>query len=166
MPKNGKKKKNAKNKSTLPETKKVIVYKEDMQEYAKMTKMLGDRRIMVMLPDKTELLAKIPGRFRKRCWIKTGDIILISRRQFQDDKLDVIHKYNDDESKKLAKELEIPDFFLDTKTNEDCCDEDELLWDTNEQDSDDDNIFLPKQIISYENVTNISSDESSSENSD
>ena len=32
--------------------KRSLVYKDDMQEYGIMTKMLGDRRIMVMLVDK------------------------------------------------------------------------------------------------------------------
>ena len=77
-----------------------------------MTKMLGDRRIMVQLVDKTEIMAIIPGRFRKRCWMKAGDVLLISRRDFQQDKFDVIHKYNDDEIKFLVRELEIPSFFI------------------------------------------------------
>ena len=38
---------------------------------------------MVTLPDKSETLAVIPGRFRKRCWMKVGDIIIISRRAFE-----------------------------------------------------------------------------------
>ena len=65
-----------------------------------------------MLPDKSEMLAVIPGRFRKRCWMKVGDILIVSRREFQATKLDVIHKYNDEETRKLAKDHEIPEFFL------------------------------------------------------
>ena len=34
-------------------------------------------------------------------------------REFEQSKFDGIHKYNDDETHKLAKELEIPDFFLE-----------------------------------------------------
>ena len=71
MPKKGGKKKNKKNSGPVG-TKRVLIYKGDMEEYAQMTKMLGDRRIIVMLPDKTETMAIIPGRFRKRCWIKVG----------------------------------------------------------------------------------------------
>ena len=112
MPKKKKKGKNKKNRTqNLP--KRVLVFKEDMQEYAKITKMLGDRRVTVVLPDSSMMLAIIPGRFRRRCWMKVGDIILVSRRDFQDNKLDVIYKYNDDEKRALETGNEIPDFFLD-----------------------------------------------------
>ena len=88
-----------------------------MEEYAQITKMLGDRRVIVMFPNKEEFIAMIPGRFRKRCWMKVGDIVVISRRDFQDTKMDILHKYTDEETKILAKEYEIPPFFLDTVTD-------------------------------------------------
>lgn len=34
-------------------------------------------------------------------WITTGDIILLSLREFQDDKADVIHRYTPDEARNL-----------------------------------------------------------------
>ena len=98
-------------------TKRIMVYKQDMEEYAQITKMLGDRRVIVMFPSKEEFIAMIPGRFRKRCWMKIGDIVVISRRDFQDTKMDILHKYTDEETKILAKEYEIPPFFLDTVTD-------------------------------------------------
>ena len=109
MPKKGGKKKKI---STNIE-KRSLLYKDDMQEYAKMTKMLGDRRIMVMLPDKTEVMAIIPGRFKKRCWMKAGDTLIVSRRDFQESKWDVCYKYNEDEVRVLLKKDEIPPFFAD-----------------------------------------------------
>ena len=113
MPTKKKKKgKNAKNKGQGTEKRK-LEFKEDMQEYVRVTKMLGDRRMQVMLPDKSHSLAIIPGRFRKRCWMKPGDVLIVSFREFQDDKLDVVYKYNDDEAKKLANMHEIPPSFLD-----------------------------------------------------
>lgn len=102
--------KNNKNKWSAP--KRSLVFKENMQEYVKMTKMLGDRRIMVLLPDNSERMAIIPGRFRKRCWMRTGDILLASFREFQDNKLDIIYKYTSEEARKLEGYDEIPSFFL------------------------------------------------------
>ena len=107
-----KQKKSGKNKVGTDEpTKRTLIYKQDMEEYAQITKMLGDRRVTVMFPDKTEFIAIIPGRFRKRCWMKVGDIVIVSRREFQETKMDILHKYNDDEVKVLIKEYEIPPFF-------------------------------------------------------
>ena len=152
MPKKGgKKNKNNKN-SGLMGTKRVLIYKGDMEEYAQMTKMLGDRRIIVMLPDKTEIMAIIPGRFRKRCWIKVGDVMIISRRDFQESKLDVIYKYNDDETRRLAKENEIPEFFLEASMPDGVRDNDDdnFLW----EDSDDepDEVTPSHKKLSYEDI--------------
>ena len=108
-----KKKKGKKKRTTKDAPKRALLYKEDMQEYVLMTKMLGDRRIKVMLPDMTEKLAVIPGRFRKRCWMKAGDILLASYREFQEDKLDIIHKYTPEEARQLVGFNEIPSFFVD-----------------------------------------------------
>ena len=101
MVKKKKRGKNSKNKKR-PMEKRAILFKEALQEYALMTKMLGDRRIMVTLPDNSEKMAIIPGRFRKRCWMKAGDVLLVSYREFQKSKLDVIHKYKPDEARKLV----------------------------------------------------------------
>ena len=86
-----------------------------MEEYAKIIKNLGDRKMTLLLPDTTEILGVIPGRFRKRCWIMVGDVVLISKRQFQQEKVDIIYKYNQDEVKILGKENQIPiSFTLNT----------------------------------------------------
>jgi translation initiation factor 1A len=98
-------------------TKRTMIYKQDMEEYAQIIRMLGDRRVTVMFPNKEEFIAMIPGRFRKRCWMKVGDVVVVSRRDFQDSKMDILHKYTDDEVKILSKEYEIPPFFLDTVTD-------------------------------------------------
>ena len=125
MPKKGGKKNN---RNPNGVQKRALIYKENMQEYVQTSKMLGDRRILVTLPDKTEMLAMIPGSFRKRCWIKVGDILLVSRREFQSTKLDVCYKYDEDEAKKLVKELEIPDFFLQSINNNSCTNDEDLVW--------------------------------------
>tara|TARA_B100000902_G_C27302473_1_gene913607 strand:- start:727 stop:1134 length:408 start_codon:yes stop_codon:yes gene_type:complete len=109
--------KNKGKKRPVEPTKRIMVYKQDMEEYAQITKMLGDRRVTVMFPNKEEFMAMIPGRFRKRCWMKVGEIVIVSRRDFQDSKMDILHKYTDEETKILAREYEIPPFFLDTVTD-------------------------------------------------
>ncbi len=114
MPKKKKSGKNSKNKNgSSPSAKRALEFKGDLQEYVVMTKMLGDRRIMVKLPDGSEMLAIIPGRFRKRCWMKAGDVLLASYREFQDNKLDIVYKYDMDEARQLARYQEITSFFLD-----------------------------------------------------
>jgi translation initiation factor 1A len=45
---------------------------------------------------------------RKRVWINIGDIVLVSLREFQDSKADIIHKYTPDEARSLKAYGELP----------------------------------------------------------
>ena len=45
---------------------------------------------------------------KNRVWIKVGDLVLVSLREFEDDKGDIILKYNPDEFRDLKKQGEIP----------------------------------------------------------
>ena len=46
---------------------------------------------------------------RKKVWVSTGDIILVGLRDYQDEKADVILKYNADEARSLKAYGELPD---------------------------------------------------------
>ncbi len=59
--------------------------------------MLGNGRIEAQCFDGEKRLAHIRGKMRKKVWINQGDIILLSLRDFQDDKADVIVKYTVEE---------------------------------------------------------------------
>ena len=90
-----------------------LIFKEDMQEYAKVEKLLGDKRCQVKLLDGSVKLAKIGGGLkRKRVWINVGNIIIVSFRDFQEDKVDVLYKYNDSEVTKLVQYNEITQSFI------------------------------------------------------
>lgn len=70
--------------------------------------MLGNGRLEAQCFDGEKRLALIRGKMRKKVWINTGDIILLSLREFQDEKADVIQKYTPDEARDLIKHGEIP----------------------------------------------------------
>jgi len=95
-----------------------LVMKDDNQEYGKITRLLGDRKVTVLLIDGSEILGLIPGKFRRRVWFKTDDIILISRREFQNDRVDIVYKYHEHEARKLMKMAEVPPKFLDIVSSE------------------------------------------------
>ena len=46
-------------------------------------------------------MATIRGKLRNRVWINAGDIVLLSLREFGDDKADLIHKFYPDEAYEL-----------------------------------------------------------------
>lgn len=78
-------------------------------EYAQVLKMLGNGRLEAQCFDGEKRLAHIRGKLRKKVWINQGDIILISLRDFQDGKADVIQKYNADEARALKQQGELPE---------------------------------------------------------
>jgi len=111
MPKNkgkgGKNRRRGKNENEGE--KRELVFKEDGQEYAQVTKMLGNGRLEAQCFDGEKRLAHIRGKMRKKVWINQGDIILLSLRDFQDDKADVIVKYTADEARNLKAYGELPE---------------------------------------------------------
>ncbi|KAI3888863.1 hypothetical protein MKX03_036047 [Papaver bracteatum] len=124
MPKNkgkgGKNRKRGKNEAD--DEKRELVFKEDGQEYAQVLRMLGNGRCEAMGIDGTKRLCHIRGKLHKKVWISGGDIILIGLRDYQDDKADIILKYNSDESRLLKAYGELP---ANTKINEGIIDEGE-----------------------------------------
>lgn len=85
-----------------------MVFREDGQQYAQVVRLLGHCRLEAFCFDGTTRLAHIRGNMRRRVWIRVGDILLISLRDYQDEKADVIHRYSDDESRILKANNEIP----------------------------------------------------------
>lgn len=51
----------------------------------------------------------LQGKLRKKVWINQGDIILLSLRDYQDEKGDVILKYSADEARSLKAYGELPE---------------------------------------------------------
>ncbi|SCU78623.1 LAMI_0A05270g1_1 [Lachancea mirantina] len=105
--KGGKKGRRGKNDTDGP--KRELIYKEEGQEYAQITKMLGNGRVEASCFDGIKRMAHIRGKLRKRVWMGQGDIILVSLRDFQDDQCDVVHKYNLDEARTLKNQGELPE---------------------------------------------------------
>lgn len=51
----------------------------------------------------------VRGKLRKKVWINQGDIILLSLRDYQDEKGDVLLKYSADEARSLKAYGELPE---------------------------------------------------------
>ena len=95
-----------------------LVLKEDGQEYAKVISLVGEGRLMAQCMDGVERLCHIRGSLKKKVWIVKDDMILLSLRDFQDGKADVIAKYTEQEVRTLRSMGEI-NIQTDTKTDND-----------------------------------------------
>jgi len=83
---------------------------KEYELYAYVIKLLGNCRVLVLCDDGNEAIGVIRGsmrRFNKRVLIETGDIIAVSIRDYQDNKVDIVHKYNAEQCKILINNKEL-----------------------------------------------------------
>lgn len=66
-------------------------------------KMLGGRRVTVQCMDGIERMARIPGRLKRRQWVKVGDVVIIVPWDFQDEKAELIYRYKRPQAEWLRK---------------------------------------------------------------
>lgn len=117
-------------KSSGAQFRRELIFKEDGQEYAKITKMLGNGHCECTFYDDVVRLGNIRGKMRKRVWISVGDVVLCGLRDYQDNKVDIIHKYLPDEIRNLQTMNEIPSYEED-KEDQDSNEEEEYTHELN-----------------------------------
>lgn len=61
-------------------SKRELILADEDQEYAQITKMLGNGRVQATCFDGTVRIAHIRGKLRKKVWMAQGDIILVALR--------------------------------------------------------------------------------------
>lgn len=74
--------------------------------------MLGNGRVKIMCEDGITRIGRIRGsmrQYKNKVIIKAMDLILISKRDYEDDKVDIIHKYSPEDSSLLYTENELPE---------------------------------------------------------
>jgi translation initiation factor 1A len=71
--------------------------------------LLGASHIKVMCADGKSRMARIPGKMKKRMWIREGDLIILRPWSFQDEKADVIWRYTKTQASYLSRKKMIPD---------------------------------------------------------
>jgi len=112
--KGGKKHRKQKNQTVI---KREMIWKETGQAYAIIEKMLGNGRVHLSYftrdeddrLKKNQALGIIRGTMRrKKIWIRIQDVVLVGLRDFEDGKVDILHKYDYDETKSLQSMKEIP----------------------------------------------------------
>lgn len=99
---------------------KVLRLKEEGQEYAQITASKGNCRFDIKCFDGKDRMGILCGGMRKKVFVNAKDIVLVSIREFQDDKCDIIDKYDDTQVHQLKSGKHIPDFISTTDEGEFC----------------------------------------------
>ena len=109
--------------------------------FALAEQILGGRRVTVLCADGETRMARIPGKMRRRQWVREGDLIIVWPWDFQDAKADVKHRYTKTQAMYLSRKGVLPadvDIFgMNTAVDDD--DEHDDLFGT--MDDDDDDLF-------------------------
>ena len=90
--------------------------------FALAKQILGGRRVTVLCEDGEERMARIPGKMRRRQWVRENDLIIVWPWDFQPSKADVKHRYTKTQAmylsrKGLLNEV-VDDFGMDVRVEE------------------------------------------------
>ena len=109
--------------------------------FALAEQILGGRRVTVLCADGETRMARIPGKMRRRQWVREGDLIIVWPWDFQDAKADAKHRYTKTQAMYLSRKGVLPadvDIFgMNTAVDDD--DEHDDLFGT--VDDEDDDLF-------------------------
>ena len=70
---------------------------------------LGGRRVRAVCEDGESRLARIPGKMRRRQWVREGDLIVVQPWDFQDEKANVSMRYTKTRSLYLSRKGVLPE---------------------------------------------------------
>ncbi|MDG6220078.1 MAG: translation initiation factor eIF-1A [Candidatus Thermoplasmatota archaeon] len=70
---------------------------------------LGAYKIKIMCADGKGRLGRIPGKIKKRMWIREGDLLIVKPWDFQDEKADIIYRYTKTQSSYLSRKKMLPE---------------------------------------------------------
>lgn len=111
--------------------------------FALAEEILGGRRVTVLCADGETRMARIPGKMRRRQWVREGDLIIVWPWDFQDSKADVKHRYTKTQAMYLSRKQVLPEvvdmFGMNDRVDDDDDDDDLFgISDAPEADDDDD----------------------------
>ena len=67
--------------------------KEDLEQFAIVLQLMGGDQVKALCEDGEERQIRIPGKLKKRVWLRENDIIIIKLWDFQLSKGDVVWRY-------------------------------------------------------------------------
>ena len=137
--------------------------------FALAEQILGGRRVTILCEDGETRLARIPGKMRRRQWVREGDLIIVWPWDFQDSKADVKHRYTKTQAMYLSRKGVLPDdvdvFGMNVSHDDDdehddlfgtvdADEDDDLFGEADTPDDDDDDLFGDSEdAVSYTHLT-------------
>lgn len=116
----------------------------DIEEYAVVKKLLGNCRVSLITNSGDEVIGVIRGtlrKFNKRVLIEKGDMVIVSKRDFQTNKVDIVHKESLEICNKLLDSLQISNIlkneYYKVYNNSETIKDTQIKFDSSNSDEDD-----------------------------
>ncbi|WP_075056275.1 translation initiation factor eIF-1A [Thermogymnomonas acidicola] len=90
-------------------TRVILPNKKKGEMFGVVEKLSGASHLSVMCEDGFTRTARIPGKMKKRMWIKEGDLVIVKPWQFQNEKADVVYRYTQTQANYLSRNNMLPE---------------------------------------------------------
>ena len=67
--------------------------REELEMFAVATQLMGTNQVKAMCEDGIERQCRIPGKMRKKVWIRAGDLLIIKLWSFQPKKANIVWRF-------------------------------------------------------------------------
>ena len=107
-----KNKKNKNKKNTQEPTENIRVtlpYKPKGEMFAVAETFQGGSRLQLICEDGKRRMGRIPGKLRRRMWVRENDLLIVVPWSFQDSKADVKFRYTPTQTSNLKRKGKIPE---------------------------------------------------------
>lgn len=93
-----------KKKSEQPQPSREVPKPAEGEVICVVKKLLGAEHAQVICLDGKERLGRIPGKMKKKMWIREGDVVIAAPWDFQPTKCDIVYRYEESEVRRLVEE--------------------------------------------------------------
>lgn len=77
--------------------------KDELEMYGIITQRMGSNQIMAMCEDGEQRNCRIPGKMKKRVWMRPGDVVIVKLWDFQPSKADIVWRYTPIQAEHLRR---------------------------------------------------------------
>lgn len=83
--------------------------KYNKEMFAIADQLMGGSRINVICEDGKARMARIPGKMKRKARVRTGDLLIIQPWDIQNEKADIIYRYNRTQANTLSRRRLLPE---------------------------------------------------------
>jgi translation initiation factor 1A len=83
--------------------------KQNKEMFAIADQLMGGSRINAVCDDGKARMARIPGKMKRRARVRAGDLLIIRPWDIQDEKADIIYRYNRTQANTLSRRKLLPE---------------------------------------------------------